>query len=343
MLVVILQGFVKKWPFFIWPKAGVEDIKWFLFIFFLMAVIILILKAYYKRGVNRDSLWIVLLNFLYKRNLSSAEIAIIKKFYNSMKVSDREAMLGSKNLFHEKVNEYLKASNNIVPEVEVNIMEKLFPVKGFESEILSLKNVYESEKCALQIDDRHYLATVIKIENLNLLLSIDSENLEYNGEEIVQIYFYRPGVGGYLVKGIVLQFTVDSITVQFNGEIEEKGERHLMSELKLSVHFTPWPLPEGEEGIKREIWGTTQFISDRSLVFLAKNEEDVPYYLKKHDIWLVNMTLPDGYNFTCRGRIMKSISIDKGYLYRFFDVSEQARTILFGNISKSNPVRDNLS
>lgn len=55
----------------------------------------------------------------------------------------------------------------------------------------------------------------------------------------ILLYFFRLEIGGYLLEGSVRKLKSQTLIFTFTGEVEWKGDLHLMAEIRRSVKVTP--------------------------------------------------------------------------------------------------------
>lgn len=103
--------------------------------------------------------------------------------------------------------------------------------------------------------------------------------------------------------------------------------------------------PTSEEGAQRvplRLDGETDRISDRALIFVFSRKTVNPDRLiRKYEVWEADLTLPIGFRFKCRGRILPG-SAPGRYIFRYLDASDLARRMLWEEIKSHGPEREQL-
>lgn len=295
----------------------------------------------------KDARWNILHNFLIRHDLNTKEVEVVRELYLSLGIQTQEEIITSTRRFYKLLSDHLFEKSTLEVEEKVNILEKLFPTADRLQEVKSLEDIITGEACAVESragDREKFMGSVVKKSASELMISVDEFNPSaLKKDEPVGVYVYRPHIGGFLISGSVRQVGPDFIIFQFNGQIEQKSGHHMMAEIETQALFKPWPLPEpGDKSVSHEIHGATYLFSDRAAVFSAINEEDIHYYLNRHDMWAISAKLPGGYVFSCRGTISPSKFYDKMFIFKFLDASETARNILFAEIKEHNSVTERI-
>ena len=326
------------------PLADISTyISMTIFIIIIVVVYFIALR-YVKKRESKKAKWNIVLGFLLRHDLAIRESNIIQEFYQSLDEKTQEEIITSTRKFHKMLNEYFSEKSNIEAETRVNILEKLFPVSSRLHEVKTLEDLFIGEVCAVEFEDKKFMGTLVKKNTDELLISFEEfpASLPDRGAS-AGIYVFRPHIGGFLLSGSTKEIGPDFIIFKFNAKVEQKSGHHLMAEIISTALFKPWPLPKaGDKNATHEIQAETCLFSDRAIIFTAKNEEDIHYYLNRHDIWSVSTKLPGGYHFTCRGTITQSKNYDKKFIFRFLDAPEVARNILFVEIKEHNPVEEHI-
>lgn len=315
-------------------------------IFFLFLGFLVIIGFFHvKKSTSKTMRWQIMLDFLNRHDLVLKDIALIKQLYQSRDQKTQEEILTNKKLFHKIIYESFIQNITLDAPDKVNILEKLFPTSKKRKDIDSLDDLVVGENCAVLSGNDQFLGSLVKKNETDLMISIDNfDPVEITTGNIAGIYFFRPYIGGFQLSGSIREIGPDFILFRFNGTIIQKSGHHLMAEFDAPVIFRPSPLPDkNTPAYRHEITGVGKIFSDRAIVFKAKNDEDVPYYLNHHEIWSLSVKLPEGYVFTCRGSIVPSTLYEKSYIFRFFDASETGRNILYMEIQNHNPVKEKIT
>lgn len=327
-----------------WPEVTTWVLTGIALFFLIMFFIYFFTKRHYTATAKEEANWHIIMNYGAKRGLITRELVILKEFYLGVNPQEREELIFSKKKLHSLFQDYLKERSGIDPEKKVELIEKLFPRKEYLKEVKDTTDIYEGEICALEIDNKHYLANIMKIDRDELLLSVEHFQMErHTTNSHASIYIYRPSLGGFLLQSVVKALGDDSVNLLFGGLVEEKGDIHLMAEIDIEVKLTPWPTPEDEELLNSHtITGTIMLLSDRMFSMTSDKEDEMNYLLKHHDLWQCKYTLPVGYNFSCRGTLALSHATPESYIFTYLDASEQARNIVFAEIQAHSPVREKI-
>lgn len=88
--------------------------------------------------------------------------------------------------------------------------------------------------------------------------------------------------------------------------------------------------------------GETDRISDRALIFVfARTASQPERLIRKYEVWEADLTLPIGFRFKCRGRILPG-STPGRFIFRYLDASDLARRMLWEEIKSHGPEREQL-
>jgi hypothetical protein len=199
---------------------------------------------------NVFSYWNDFQKFAHARKCNQVEINILKSFYDTLDQEMAEMYLIPENRGKLKnaLYRYFLNSPSNPTEKEVDLFDKLFrSSQEFKKEITSLEDIAVGEICALEAEGREELTHVMQKTNEDLLLSAKALSKDFlvPGKE-AKLYVFRPSSGGYLLPGVVTKTHEKGIIFHFKGEIEKKGEAHLMLLAKYSLVISPWPRKEDE-------------------------------------------------------------------------------------------------
>lgn len=203
-----------------------------------------------KKQKNVFSHWNEFQKFAQVRKCNQSEINILKAFYDTLDSETAELYLLPENRGKLKnaLYKYFLNSPATPSEREVDLFDKLFrSSQEFKKEITSLEDIAVGEICALEAEGREELTYVLQKTSEDLLLSTKalSKDLLVPGKE-AKLYVFRPSSGGYLLPGHIIKTHEKGIIFRFKGEIERKGEAHLMLLAKYSLIISPWPRKENE-------------------------------------------------------------------------------------------------
>lgn len=88
-----------------------------------------------------------------------------------------------------------------------------------------------------------------------------------------------------------------------------------------------------------EIVGTIDRISDRGLVFRSRN---MPPNGPPPGVWQMEAVIADGFLLDCRGKVMRAGHAQDRFLFRFLDLSDNARHVIHSEIKRLGGEREQL-
>ncbi|MCB1140693.1 MAG: hypothetical protein H7A24_07940 [Leptospiraceae bacterium] len=307
------------------------------------------------------------MRFAYSRHLNSGEVNLLEDFFNNSRISYSEAvnLLNDSGLFKRELIKYFSKKRDGNEEHLVQIVDKLFPPEKLsKNEITSIDDIEIGEPCSVEFEDNFYLGTVLKKTDNELLINFYERLPERSREgKSILLYFFRLEIGGYLLEGSVRKLKSQTLIFTFTGEVEWKGDLHLMAEIRRSVKVTPNEL-DFEEKQKEDLEvlsdigldpdevdmitqpsslsGYTIKISDRALL-IHFNGIISPLFLKKHDIWSLELDLEASSILELKGRIFPSKMSPGKYLFKYLNITTDERKSIFNEIKKFNPSQEQLS
>lgn len=101
------------------------------------------------------------------------------------------------------------------------------------------------------------------------------------------------------------------------------------------------PFADGEKEASVLFPAKTERISDRGLT-LETLDPSLSEALGRYRQWELRLTLPDGFLLVCHGRILSIKGSRYRFLFKYDELSENSRKILFALIQDNNPVREKL-
>ncbi|TGL61224.1 hypothetical protein EHQ58_05445 [Leptospira ognonensis] len=236
----------------IWPSF--HNVYFFYIFLILLGAFIYarVMNFLQKKQKNVFSYWNEFQKFAHARKCNQAEINILKSFYDTLTSELAEQYLQAENRgkFKNALYRYFLSATSNPSEKEVDLFDKLFrSSQEFKKEITSLEDILVGEICALEGEGREELTHVMQKTNEELLLSSKALSKDFlvPGKE-AKLYVFRPSSGGYLLSGIITKTHEKGVIFHFNGNIERKGEAHLMLLAKYSLIISPWPKKENEAG-----------------------------------------------------------------------------------------------
>ena len=370
---------------YIWPETNAYTVLQVFIFILLFVLVILVARLIFIRRKTTDSSWTHILNYAYNKKLSAKEINVLEHFFNSLdlSVSDKAKLLSDKKSFQNYLYSYLKKYHSDSVESYVKILDKLFPMDN-NLEIKSLLDIHVGEVCAIEFEGLYFLARVINKTQSEVLLSINDNAMKRDKEgSSVSLYFYRNNLGGFLIPGLAKTISPNGMLFRQEGDIETKGEEHLVAEIKKDVEIFPWgislqesnvtpnddnEIPDLQEDptdvintseentvndaqssptnseVTVSLKATMIKLSDRAILLSIKD----PYFndavLKKVDIWELALNFtPDMTPILLKGKLMRSNYFTDSFLFKFVSPSELDLKIIFEEIKKHSPVRGFIS
>jgi len=158
-----------------------------------------------------------------------------------MSVNQKANLLADKKTFQSLLYTYLKKYHSDSVETYVRILDKLFPTLDHHLEIKSILDVHVGEVCAAEFDGLYFLARVMSKNDTEILLSVNDPAFRKDREgKEVNLYFYRDTLGGFLIPGVVRKFNGNGFVFNQQGDVQTKGEEHLVAELTRDIELFPW-------------------------------------------------------------------------------------------------------
>ncbi|MBL0265884.1 MAG: hypothetical protein IPQ05_18970 [Leptospiraceae bacterium] len=369
---------------YIWPETNAYTVLQVLFFIFLFFAVIQIGRYVFLRKKSTSSSWTHILNYAYNKKLSSKEISVLEHFFTSLdlSVSEKANLLANKKSFQALLYTYLKKYHSDSVESYVRILDKLFPTLDHHLEIKSILDVHVGEVCATEFDGLYFLARVMSKNETEIILSISDNAFKRDREGLkVNLYFYRDNLGGFLIPGLVKKVNANGILFCQEGDVQMKGEEHLVAELSREVELFPWgmktqdaslslhdnetkifvdgeneepivvpPMPETDEGKEEEknaalsLKGNMIRISDRAMLLNVKDPFFNEAVLRKIDIWEMVVSLsPGSQPLVLKGKIMRSDLFSESFIFKFVGPSESDMRTIFEEIKKHSPIRGFIS
>jgi len=343
-----------KWP--TWEQQSGAAGK----VFVMILIVVLIAFVYIlnkKRVVKIESAWREIMRFAYSKRLNSGDIAILEQFFHGGSLSSIEklTLLKETKNFKSSLMQYFSSIHNGNEEHLIQITQKLFSEKDSGQEIKDLDDIEIGEPCTVEFSQGIFLGTVVKKINneLNLNFYKTYPTGKKDGAEI-QCYFFRVGMGGHLLSGRARKMKGNTMTFAFEGEIEWKADLHLTAELRRAMKITPHrdekqkeekPSDEESEALQepQSLMATTTKVSDRAALFVFTGAIISPLYLKKYEVWDVELDMEAGKLLEISGKIMPSSSEHGKYLFKFSRILPEQKKVLFHEIKKFNPSQEQLS
>ncbi len=310
-----------------------------------------------KRVVKIESAWRDLMRHAYSKRLNSGDVAILEEFFNKGGLNSLEklTLLKDQKNFKSSLMSHFSEIHNGNEEHLIQIVQKLFSEKEHGQEINDLDDIELGEPCTVEFTQGIFLATVLKKAQGELQLHLYKTHPTGKKENAeIQCYFFRLGMGGFLLNGRARRMKGNSMAFGFDGGVLWKADLHLTAEMRRAVKISPHkdPKDKGEAATAEEsealnepstIIATTTKISDRAVLLLFTGAIISPLYLKKFDVWDAEIDLEAGRLLEVSGKIMPSSSEPGKYLMKFNRILPDQKKMLFGEIKKFSPTQEQLS
>ncbi|MCB1142556.1 MAG: hypothetical protein H7A24_13830 [Leptospiraceae bacterium] len=348
MITLAYEPMVWVWPVFH------NSTLWILLILILIPVLfVYIALRIQKRYANITLNWNKILKYGYKRKLNNTEVLLLKKFFDSLGISLQEnlSILLDKHKFSSLFYSFLITETMANKEVFVRLLSKLFPENEHHLEIKSLNDIRLGEVCSIEYDTKvRHLGNVLKKTSDELLISIEGEIVS-TIDQPIHIYFFRVGLCGYVLSGMVKRYKTDGFLFSWDGQITEKGDQHIMSEIVTSITLLPWDIDLVEVDLTskkrveytkdsilfKPIEAITISFSEQAILFNFKSETD-SQYLKKYDIWDLELKIGNSKSFHLKGKIYASKSKNDNYIYKWLKPLESEMVQILDEIKKNKPI-----
>lgn len=318
---------------------------WYL-VYFLLAVVVglLFLQWRLRKQAHREALNNSFMLVLMRRGLTKLQLAAMQDFFASLHETEKQEILLSHKLFAQHLQQYLAAHRNLTGNDRVEIFDKVLPNYLPQIEVKALSDLRPGELAAIDFAGKSALGTILKIKDNQILLS-SSDKLPAAPLK-AQVYAYRPGLGGFLLSGEITKSQGQSHIFQHSGEIEFRGDQHLMTIASVQLKLEPWP----HQDIKKAVEGDaelnamnetfpalTEKLSDRALVirFLSAPPD---WAIKKQELWEMTLDITEK-PLVCRVKVTP-YRVRGTWLLRPVDLDSAERDRLFKFIADNEPVRE---
>ena len=313
-------------------------------VYFLLFIIgmMLFLQWRLRRENQKNALSNRFMQVVMHRGLTKNQLQWANDFFKNLKEAQQnEILLSQKSLAHY-LHQYLRQHEMITANDRVEIFDKVLPGMTSQIEIKSVSDLRPGEPCAIDVNKKSHLASILKIKDDQMLLSLTEKILLPLGD--AKIYAYRPQLGGFLLSGKITKVNGPSLIFRHDGPIEFRGDQHLMSIIEVRVKLERWPHPEmnvesaepDPEKAPEYFYAETQRISDRAMS-IRFTEPPPPWVLRKQEYWEMTLELEEP--ITCRVRV-NPYRPPELWLMRPVDMSETDRARLYKFISTHEPQRE---
>ncbi|MBS0618764.1 MAG: hypothetical protein JSR44_11285 [Spirochaetes bacterium] len=318
---------------------------WYLVYFLLFIIAVFgFLHWRLRKSLEKHALSNRFMQILMQRDLTRTQLDAAQDFFKNLTENQQSEILLSQKNLALMLREYLKSHAQLTANDRVEIFDKILPGMTSQIDIKSTADFRVGELCAIDLAKKSYLATVLKIHEQQLLLSvIDKITLAPGG---AHLYAYRPHLGGFLLAGAITKTNEQAVIFRHDGgPIEFRGDQHLMCLVSLPLQLQPWPHPEiaAETATIEPVTGvdtflgTTDKISDRALA-IHFNTAPPSWVLNRQDLWEMTLGLPDA-PLVCRVKIT-AYKGSQQFLVRPIDLDAVERARLFNFIAAHEPVRE---
>lgn len=314
-------------------------------VYFLLSVIggLLFLQWRLRRRAEKDALSNRFMQVMMHRSLTKRQYAAVNTFFRGLKEAQQNEILLSQKALAHHLHQFLRVNEKIPANDRVEIFDKILPGMTSQIEVKTTDDLRSGEPCAIDVDHTSHLATILKTRDNQVLLSLAEKIVLPVGP--AKLYAYRPNLGGFLLRGAISKVDGMSAIFRHEGEIEFKGDQHLMSIIDLPLKVEPWPKAEigadlepGEPAAEEQyLRAETERVSDRAMAvhFLEMPPEIV---IRRQEFWEMTLELP-GEPLVCRVRITPYRPPDF-WLVRPVDLDDVGRRRLYRFISENKPVRE---
>ena len=318
---------------------------WYL-VYFLLAVVVglLFLQWRLRKQAHRQALNNSFMLVLMRRGLTKLQLAAMEDFFAQLHETEKQEILLSHKLFAQHLQQYLASHRNLTGNDRVEIFDKVLPNYLPQIEVKTLSDLRPGELAAIDFAGKSALGTILRIKDNQILLS-SSDKLPAAPLK-AQVYAYRPGLGGFLLDGEITKSQGQSHIFQHSGQIEFRGDQHLMTIASVQLKLEPWPHHEikkavegdAELGLANETFpALTEKLSDRAMVirFLTAPPD---WAIKKQELWEMTLDISEK-PILCRVK-MAPYRVRGTWLLRPVDLDSAERDRLFKFIAENEPVRE---
>lgn len=328
------------------PGFDVHSLWYLAYFLIVVLVIIIFIQWRVHKQNDKNSLSNRFMQITMRRGLTKVQLAAVDVFFKSLNHHEQDEIMLSQKSFENHLHHYLESHPGLSATDRVEIFDKLLPGIVPQIEIKSVADLRISELVAIDINKKSVLATILKMKDNQVLLSL-SEKVLLPGPTPAHIYAYRPNLGGFLMDGQIIKSNGQSIIFQFSGKIEFRGDQHLMTQVAVAFEITRWPKPEveidGEKAVEATELGHDQFngytekLSDRAMVVTFETKPP-DWVIKKQEYWEMRLELPET-PLICRVRIIP-YKTNHTWMMRPVDLDAAERNRLYKFIAANEPVRE---
>jgi hypothetical protein len=319
---------------------------WYLVYFLLAVLTLVILVQWHLRRQNaRKALSNRFMQIVMRRSLTRVQTNAVNDFFAGLSYDQQNEILLSQKACAHYLHQYLEKHTGISAADRVEIFDKLLPNAVSQIEIRSVADLRISEHCGVDIQNKSYLMTILKIRDNQVLLS-SHERLPLAVPQKAHLYAYRPNLGGFLLDGEVIKSNGQSVIFQHTGGIDFRGDQHLMTQVALGFRLERWPHPDADvdEGNPDETTegmdafpGMTEKISDRAVI-VRFHVAPPEWIIKRQDYWELTLDLPEK-PLVCRVKLIP-YKTHQHWMLRPVDLESGERNRLYNFIAANEPTRE---
>lgn len=312
------------------------------FLFFIILVL-LFLQWRLKKETKAKALANRFMRSMMHVELTAPQFNAMGVYFARLSRDEKTAILNSRKHFAVSLHRYLLSATEIRPQDAIESFAKIFPDKNSLIEIKSLADLRLDEMCALDIQGKAALVSVIEVKENEAHLRLEDRNPVLDSDAVLSVY--RAKLGGYFLHGKVRRSAQGNLVFTHEGPIDFRADHHFMCRQTLDLDLTPWhSLAESaasDPTVEAELTGETlhartQLFSDRALVIHFA--EEVPaWVLRRQEYWKMVLHL-EGEPIESRARIIHyKEGVITLYLVRLLDLTPESREKLSAFIQKNQP------
>ncbi|EHQ08220.1 MAG: hypothetical protein F9K24_13395 [Leptonema illini] len=353
--------------FYEWP---VYSKFWFFMSILLLVGLALAAYLYALRRNRQERLWLKFVGRSLQQGMTYAELEALKPLYSEMYTIGLGNVILNPVGFRPHLLRYLSEHQRDQKEVrrDVHIFRKLAFTKhtdelleGKELDLMepvSMETLHGEVACFCQIEK-------VRPDTLDLRIKGKLQP-EFTPGVLVQLYFYRPASGGYLLRAKIENIFEKTITLHTSYQFVHAEERHFMADISmkaaLCINMVPLirlkslPSREKTEPVQHEPvqWkhldphlgqfpAETVRISDRGIV-LYVDETKSPRIDKNflNQAYHINVDFIDGEPLEAIGHLL-GMGRRGYYLFRFGELLPEARARVNKAVRENNPQKERLA
>ncbi len=357
--------------FYEWP---VYSTFWFFMTLLFLVGLGLLAYLYALRRNRKDRLWLKFVGRSLQQGMSYSELEALKPLYSELYAIGLGKTILNPVAFRPHLLRFLAEHQRNRKEVRqhVHIFRKLAFAKHTE-ELLESKELDLMEPVSMETlqGDTACFCQVEKVlpDSIDLRLK-GRRPPEFTAGMEVQLYFYRPATGGFLLPATIHAFFENTVRLNTRYQFVHAEERHFMADLvmKASLCVNMLPLirlktlpPRDKRQTTEETeqpdpiqWrkldpdagqfpAETVRISDRGMILYIDETKSPPIpkdFL--HQAYLVRLDFIDGRPLEAFGHLL-GIGRRGYYLFRFAELLPEDRARINKAVRENNPQKERLT